>query len=281
MLARQAGVAKRWQQHLIASPFGTIHAAMFSLPRPVGTAIPHPPIYALANFDPTDITGSIGKQPLGDETAPLQFPKANRKAKGNSLVSRPREPLPPLPPVVAIEPVPETEVDASLKKSEGTGRFDPYSQYEFVTAPDEKTTTPDVDLPYADIPPANLTPTAPRNATGKEAAQLSLELIRWRVAGSRSRLGHRVKRQSCWPRMATRISNSQHLRLRRMATPRVVKVSPAKVKSPASINGLGLPRNDWRSLAQPVPRPKNVSPMRYISKRAVNRSADKSPLRRS
>ena len=87
MLARQSGVAKRWQQHLIASPFGTIHAAMFSLPSPVGTTIPHPPIYALANFDPADITGSIGKQPLGDGTAPLQFPKANRKAKRDSLIS--------------------------------------------------------------------------------------------------------------------------------------------------------------------------------------------------
>ena len=46
LLARQPAVAKRWQQHLIASPFGTIHAAMFSLPRPIGTSIPHPPIYA-------------------------------------------------------------------------------------------------------------------------------------------------------------------------------------------------------------------------------------------
>jgi len=81
MLARQPGIAKRWHQHLIASPFGTIHAAMFSLPRPVGTSIPHPPIYALANFDPGDITGSIGRQPLGDAAAPLQFPKPNRKAK--------------------------------------------------------------------------------------------------------------------------------------------------------------------------------------------------------
>jgi len=105
LLARQSGVAKRWQQHLIASPFGTIHAATFSLPNPVGTTIPHPPIYALANFDPADITGSIGKQPLGDGTAPLQFPKANRHAKRDSLIARPREPLPPLP---AIEPAPET-----------------------------------------------------------------------------------------------------------------------------------------------------------------------------
>ena len=60
LLAHQPGVIERAREHLIASPFGTIHAAMFSLPRPIGTAIPHPPIYALANFDPADITGSIG-----------------------------------------------------------------------------------------------------------------------------------------------------------------------------------------------------------------------------
>jgi len=57
LLVRQPGVAARAQRHVIASPFGTIHAATFSLPSPIGTAIPHPPLYALANFDPTDITG--------------------------------------------------------------------------------------------------------------------------------------------------------------------------------------------------------------------------------
>lgn len=182
LLARQPGVAKRWQQHLIASPFGTIHAAMFSLPRPVGTAIPHPPIYALANFDPADITSSIGKQPLGDATAPLQFPKANRKAKQDSLITRPREPLPPLPP----EPASEAEADTLSKKDETAARFDPYSQYEFVTAPGEKSSTPDVDLPYADIPPANLTPSAPRNPAGKEAAQLFFGIDS--MAGSREEI---------------------------------------------------------------------------------------------
>ena len=171
LLARQPAVAKRWQQHLIASPFGTIHAATFSLPRPIGTSIPHPPIYALANFDPADITGSIGRQLLGDPMAPIQFPKPNRKAKRDSLVARPRDPMPPLPEVPAIESVPQAEVDATLKKDENA-RFDPYAQYEFVPAPDQRTATPDVDIPYADIPPANLTPTAPQNAPRKDAAQL-------------------------------------------------------------------------------------------------------------
>src|SRR5450759_4701687 len=86
LLVRQPGVSARAQRHVIASPFGTIHAAMFSMPRPVGTAIPHPPLYALANFDPTDITGSIGSQPLGDSAVLLQFPKVNRKTKGESVL---------------------------------------------------------------------------------------------------------------------------------------------------------------------------------------------------
>jgi spore germination cell wall hydrolase CwlJ-like protein len=150
---------------------------MFSLPNPVGTTIPHPPIYALANFDPTDITGSIGKQPLGDGTAPLMFPKANRQAKGDSLVARPREPMPPLP---ATELTPDAEAN---KNDDASARFDPYSQYEFVTVPDEKTSTPDVDLPYADIPPANLTPTAPQAATGKDTTQLFFGIDS--MAGSR------------------------------------------------------------------------------------------------
>jgi spore germination cell wall hydrolase CwlJ-like protein len=172
LLARQQAVAKRWQQHLIASPFGTIHAAMFSLPRPVGTAIPHPPLYALANFDPLDITGSIGKQPLGDPASPLQFPKANRKAKSDALITRLREPIPPLPPMAATEPAAQAEAESRQKKDEADGRFEPFAKYEFMTAPDDRSSTPDVDLPYVDMPPANLTPSASPPKSGKDATQL-------------------------------------------------------------------------------------------------------------
>jgi hypothetical protein len=129
LLARQPAVSERARARLIASPFGTIHAAMFSMPRPVGTAIPPPPIYALANFDPADITGSIGSQPLGDAAATLQFPTVNRKTKGDSAISRSRDPLPPL--VAVVEPMPDLEVDASPKNDKAGGRFEPYSEYEF------------------------------------------------------------------------------------------------------------------------------------------------------
>jgi hypothetical protein len=169
LLARQPAVAERAREHLIASPFGTIHAAMFSLPRPVGTAIPPPPVYALANFDPADITGSIGRQPLGDPSAPLQFPTVNRKTKGDSAISRARDPLPPLPPMLAIEPIPGTPVAPSAKD---IGRFEAYSEYEFPEAPGHAALAPDVDLPYVDIPPVNLTAVAPKDGAAKDAGRL-------------------------------------------------------------------------------------------------------------
>jgi Cell Wall Hydrolase len=169
LLANQPAVAGRVRAHLIASPFGTIHAAMFSMPRPVGTAIPPPPVYALANFDPADITGSIGREPLGDPSAPLQFPTVNRKSKGDSVIARARDPVPPLPPIAAIEPAPDLEADASPKEF---GRFEPYSEYEFPEVSDRGSITPDVDLPYADIAPSNLTAPAPSGGAGRDAGRL-------------------------------------------------------------------------------------------------------------
>ncbi|MBI3702524.1 MAG: cell wall hydrolase, partial [Rhizobiales bacterium] len=165
LLARQPAVAARARAHLIASPFGTIHAAMFSLPRPVGTAIPLPPIYALANFDPTDITGSIGAEPLGDGSAPLQFPKVNRKAKRDSVLSRAREPLPPLPPLLAIAPQPESDI-----ASKNDGRFDPYSKYEFSELPPAGAATPNVELPYVDMPPPPLLGVVPQHGKSKDSS---------------------------------------------------------------------------------------------------------------
>ena len=143
LLAHQPGVTARAHRYVISSPFGTIHAATFSLPRPIGTAIPHPPLYALANFDPSDIAASIASQYLGDPNAPLQFPTVNRKSKRDSLLARPREPLPPLPPLLAIEPVPPAQADAPPTEGEAGGRIDPYSDYEFAIVPAEQPATPD------------------------------------------------------------------------------------------------------------------------------------------
>ena len=54
-LARQPGVSERWRDHLIASPFGTIHAATFSFSRPIGTTLSEPVGAQTVNLDPRSL----------------------------------------------------------------------------------------------------------------------------------------------------------------------------------------------------------------------------------
>ena len=61
LVARQSAGGESFRAHLIASPFGTIHAATFHLPQPVGTGIP-PSAVHLAAYDPAgDVTGAISR----------------------------------------------------------------------------------------------------------------------------------------------------------------------------------------------------------------------------
>jgi spore germination cell wall hydrolase CwlJ-like protein len=99
LMARQSEVSQRARAHMMASPFGTIHAATFSFPQPIGTLIPEPP-YRLASastYDP-ESTGALGGG-LSSEPAPgrplIDYPAVNRRLKGDLLVSRPREEAPP------------------------------------------------------------------------------------------------------------------------------------------------------------------------------------------
>jgi spore germination cell wall hydrolase CwlJ-like protein len=94
LLAHQPEVTQRWRSHVLASPFGTIHAATFSFPRPVGTAIPDSPVrLASLNLRDPDVTGSIARDfdpPLPrprPEVVP--YPTVNRRLKGDLLAVRP------------------------------------------------------------------------------------------------------------------------------------------------------------------------------------------------
>src|SRR5690242_13336492 len=78
--------ATRWRDHSIASPFGTIHDAMFRMPQPIGTEIPEPPRVRLASLGVSDITGSIAVQRGAEQPAAVAFPTINRAAKGDRLV---------------------------------------------------------------------------------------------------------------------------------------------------------------------------------------------------
>ena len=94
LLTRQPAVTQRARAHMLASPFGTIHAATFSFPRPVGTLIPETPNVVFASLD-IGVTGSIGSDLLHAPAsrAPVSFPSVNRRLKGDLLVPRaPPEP---------------------------------------------------------------------------------------------------------------------------------------------------------------------------------------------
>jgi spore germination cell wall hydrolase CwlJ-like protein len=122
LIAQRPMVVEHPRSHSIASPFGTIEAATFSMPMPISEAMPVSLSYALAGLDPgnADITGSIRERMLGDAAIDeLQdsshrsaLPEVNRRLKGDRLVSRPQpqEPLNETPeeqaPVAEQSPAP-------------------------------------------------------------------------------------------------------------------------------------------------------------------------------
>ena len=119
--AERPAPATRWRERLIASPFGTIHAATFSLPRPVGTAIPEPPLVRLASLGVTsDVVGSIGINPYSarrDEQ--IVFPTINRAGKGDRLVPGTPEPAVNEEPAHSVEEQPgQTIMPARTKTGE-------------------------------------------------------------------------------------------------------------------------------------------------------------------
>ena len=84
LMAQQPAVAARWREHLIGSPFGTIHAAMFSMPRPVGTAIPETPLVRFASLNGVgDVTGSIGAGPSAPRRVMADLLRANMQSQAN------------------------------------------------------------------------------------------------------------------------------------------------------------------------------------------------------
>jgi hypothetical protein len=93
LLARQPGVAERWQKRVFSAA-GNIQVATFSFGRPIGTASPQTATYRLASLDNQgiDITGSITRNPIVAPPAryhAADFPKVDRTLKGDRLVVAP------------------------------------------------------------------------------------------------------------------------------------------------------------------------------------------------
>src|SRR5436305_13762413 len=130
LVAQQPAVAARWRDHLIASPFGTIHATTFSLPRPVGTAIPDPPLVRLASLGASDVVGSIGA--YSTHRGGAQFPVINRANKGDRLV--PGVPEPPVGGELRSSEEPPEQTIMPARAKTGAIEFNDHSQDELPDA---------------------------------------------------------------------------------------------------------------------------------------------------
>ena len=141
LLVRQQDVSQRARAYALASPFGTIHAATFSFPRPVGTRIPEEPLVRLASLHGGDITGSLtfGGLPDGDAHN-AEFPVVNRRLKGDRLVagSQPQQ-----------TPQPENTRDLTPGRIKTVSFTRPHQDPQ----PTEKLPLP-VASPMVDLPPA-------------------------------------------------------------------------------------------------------------------------------
>ena len=94
LLARQPGVAERWQKRVFSSAVGSIQVATYSFGRPIGTSAPQDPQILLARLDSSsiDITGAVTRNPIAappPRYAASDFPKVDRTLKGDRLVMAP------------------------------------------------------------------------------------------------------------------------------------------------------------------------------------------------
>jgi len=103
LLARQPGVAERWQKQVLLPSIGAVQVATFNFARPIGTSAPPTAYERFANRDhqQLDVTGSVSRSPLEQiirRLQPSDFPTVNRANKGDRLAStvtttEPAEPI--------------------------------------------------------------------------------------------------------------------------------------------------------------------------------------------
>jgi spore germination cell wall hydrolase CwlJ-like protein len=156
LAAQAASAPERNRPALIASPFGTIHAATFgSFQRPLGTAIPEPPKVRLASlggsaFYSSEVTGAIGANGVhaGRESPlapPLAFPTVDRRLKGDFLaLQSPPEPMSGSSASQAPRAPADDEIEAAL-------RFVPFPDYDISLSLEPHPQMPDeADGPQVD-----------------------------------------------------------------------------------------------------------------------------------
>jgi spore germination cell wall hydrolase CwlJ-like protein len=85
---RQPIVSEGRHEHLLASPFSTIHVATFSFVRPLGTALSVPLATQPVSFDPQSLdvkTWSADEPTMARPALPIEYPTVNRRLKGDRM----------------------------------------------------------------------------------------------------------------------------------------------------------------------------------------------------
>jgi spore germination cell wall hydrolase CwlJ-like protein len=93
LLARQPGVAERWQKRVFSAA-STIQLATYSFGRPIGTSSPQAALYRLASLDNhgIGIAAAVTRNPMMQPPPRYQasdFPRVDRTLKGDRLVKTP------------------------------------------------------------------------------------------------------------------------------------------------------------------------------------------------
>ncbi|MGY3545037.1 spore germination cell wall hydrolase CwlJ-like protein [Bradyrhizobium sp. USDA 4472] len=100
LLARQPGVAERWQKQVFSAA-SSIQLATYSFSRPIGTSIPQSAMVRLASLDGRDVTGTISRGNPALQTPTRyqasDFPKVERALKGDRLATVTPAPPPERP----------------------------------------------------------------------------------------------------------------------------------------------------------------------------------------
>ncbi|MGD9844655.1 MAG: cell wall hydrolase [Variibacter sp.] len=185
-VAAPSAVSDGWRSgHLIASPFGTIHAATFSLPQPIGTLIPSPPAFERVSFasaDP-DMTGVIPRRHGGGlDRGVRDYPSVDRALKGDRLVPARRPDVapaqaraePPAPAEIGLQVVPADDIPLIVTHEarhgappvrivedlEAAARFEPFPEFDIALSlemspqvPGPGQDEPDTDSATADTAP--------------------------------------------------------------------------------------------------------------------------------
>ena len=172
LVTRQPAPPPRARAQLLASPFGTLHAATFGFHRPIGTLIPDPPRVVLASLD---VTSSDATATVADDTAnkptnevPVEFPSVIRRLKGDSLVPH-RPPEPEIGPsrdltpgriktVSFPRPADDNAVPAASSVVTASPEREPLADtpqpYSLASLPDTTTDDPPLAAPIDEISPA-------------------------------------------------------------------------------------------------------------------------------